>query len=117
MTSGGAKLLTIDPRFTRTSAVADRHMQIRPGADIAVLGGLIRYALANDLHHADYVRAHTNASFVVGEQFGFEDGLFAGFDEAAGNYDRTAWGLRAGLRRLRPARRDARTSPFRSSSC
>ena len=92
----GAKLLTIDPRFTRTSAVADRHMQIRPGSDIAVLGGLIRYALENDLHHADYVRAHTNASFVVGEEYGFADGLFAGFDEAAGNYDRTAWDYERG---------------------
>ena len=87
----GAKLLTIDPRFTRTSAVADRHMQIRPGSDIAVLGGLIRYALENDLYHADYVRAHTNATFVVGEDYGFADGLFAGFDEAASNYDKTAW--------------------------
>ena len=87
----GAKLLTIDPRFTRTSAVADRHMQIRPGSDIAVLGGLIRYALENDLFHADYVRAHTNAAFVVGEDYGFADGLFAGFNEAASNYDKTAW--------------------------
>ena len=59
--------MTIDPRFTRTSAVADRHMQIRPGSDIAVLGGLIRHTLENDLYHADYVRAHTNASFIVGE--------------------------------------------------
>ena len=92
----GAKLLTIDPRYTRTSAVADRHMQIRPGADIAVLGGLIRYALENDLHHADYVRAHTNATFVVGDQYGFADGLFAGFDEAASNYDRTAWDYERG---------------------
>ncbi len=92
----GAKLVTIDPRFTRTSAVADRHMQIRPGSDIAILGGLIRYTLERDLHHADYVRAHTNASFIVGEQFGFDDGLFAGFDEAAGNYDRTAWAYEQG---------------------
>ena len=93
----GAKLLTIDPRFTRTSAVADRHMQIRPGSDIAVLGGLIRYALENDLHHADYVRAHTNATFVVGEEYGFADGLFAGFDEAASNYDKSAWDYERGL--------------------
>ena len=92
----GAKLLTIDPRFTRTSAVADRHMQIRPGSDIAVLGGLIRYALENDLHHADYVRAHTNATFVVGEDYGFADGLFAGFDESASNYDKTAWDYERG---------------------
>ena len=87
----GAKLLTIDPRFTRTSAVADRHLQIRPGSDIAILGGLIRFALVNDLHHADYVRLHTNASFIVGEEFGFADGLFAGFDETANRYDKTAW--------------------------
>ncbi len=92
----GAKLLTIDPRFTRTSAVADRHMQIRPGADIAVLGGLIRYMLQNDLHHGDYVRAHTNGSFIVGGDYGFADGLFAGFDEAAGNYDKTAWDYERG---------------------
>ena len=92
----GAKLLTIDPRFTRTSAVADRHMQIRPGSDIAVLGGLIRYALQNDLYHADYVRAHTNATFVVGEDYGFADGLFAGFDESASNYDKTAWDYERG---------------------
>ena len=87
----GAKLLTIDPRFTRTSAVADRHMQIRPGSDIAVLGGLIRHILENDLQHTDYVAAHTNASFIVGSAFGFQDGLFSGFDEAASGYDKTSW--------------------------
>ena len=87
----GAKLLTIDPRFTRTSAVADRHLQIRPGADIAILGGLVRHILENDLHHADYVGIHTNASFIVGSQFGFQDGLFAGFNEATNRYDKTAW--------------------------
>ena len=87
----GAALLTIDPRFTRTSAVADRHMQIRPGSDIAVLGGFIRYALENGLAHDEYVALHTNASFIVGEAYGFEDGLFAGYDEAAGQYYRSAW--------------------------
>jgi len=92
----GAKLVTIDPRFTRTSAVADRHLQIRPGSDIALLGGLIRYTLENALYHDDYVRAHTNASFVVSEEYGFADGLFAGFDEAASNYDKTAWDYERG---------------------
>ena len=92
----GAKLLTIDPRFTRTSAVADRHLQIRPGSDIALLGGLVRYTLENALYHDDYVRAHTNASFVVSEEYGFSDGLFAGFDEAASNYDKTAWDYERG---------------------
>ena len=87
----GAKLLTIDPRYTRTSAVADRHLQIRPGADIAILGGLIRHILDNDLHHADYVGIHTNASFIVGSAFGFQDGLFAGFNQTTNGYDKTAW--------------------------
>ena len=86
-----AKLITIDPRFTRTSAVADKHLQIRPGSDIAVLGGLIRHILENELYHADYVRAHTNASFIVGTDFGFKDGLFSGFDETANRYDTKAW--------------------------
>ena len=85
----GAKLVTIDPRFTRTSAVADKHLQIRPGSDIAILGGLIRHILTNDLHHADYVRAHTNASFIISGDFGFEDGLFSGFEEAGSRYDKT----------------------------
>ena len=87
----GAKLVTIDPRFTRTSAVADKHLQIRPGSDIAILGGLIRHILTNDLHHADYVRAHTNASFIISGDFGFEDGLFSGFEEAGSRYDKTSW--------------------------
>lgn len=87
----GARLITIDPRYTRTSAVADAHVQIRPGSDIAVLGGFIRYTLENDLHHADYVRLHTNASFLVREGFGFDEGLFAGWDEASGTYDRALW--------------------------
>ena len=86
-----ARIVTIDPRFTRTSAVADDHLQIRPGSDIALLGGLIRHILTNDLHHADYVRAHTNASFIVSERFSFEDGLFSGFDEATNQYDASAW--------------------------
>ena len=92
----GATLVTIDPRFTRTSAVADKHLQIRPGSDIAILGGLIRHILTNDLHHTDYVRAHTNASFIVSGDFGFEDGLFSGFDEAASRYDKTSWGYQRG---------------------
>ena len=92
----GAKLVTVDPRFTRTSAVADKHLQIRPGSDIAVLGAFIRHILENDLYHGDYVRAHTNASFLVTGEFGFEDGLFAGFDEAAGAYDKTAWDYQRG---------------------
>ncbi len=92
----GAKILTIDPRFTRTSAVADRHLQIRPGADIAILGGLIRHILENDLDHHDYVALHTNATFIVGRGFDFEDGLFSGFDEANNQYDKRSWDYERG---------------------
>ncbi len=88
---GGAQLVTVDPRYTRTSAVADKHLQIRPGSDIAVLGGFIRHILENDLFHDEYVQLHTNASFIVVEEFGFADGLFSGYDEAAGGYDQTSW--------------------------
>ena len=87
----GATLVTVDPRYNPTSAVADRHLQIRPGSDIAVLGGWINKILTEGLFHEEYVRLHTNASFVVAEGFGFDNGLFAGFDEATGAYDRSAW--------------------------
>ncbi len=92
----GAKLVTIDPRFTRTSAVADHHLQIRPGSDIAILGGFIRYTLENNLQHDDYVRLHTNASFIVNRGFDFQDGLFAGFDATNQQYDKTAWDYERG---------------------
>jgi len=92
----GAQLVTVDPRYTRTSAVADRHLQIRPGSDIAVLGGWIHKVLSDDLFHDEYVRLHTNASFIVAESFGFQDGLFAGFDEATASYDRSAWSYERG---------------------
>jgi formate dehydrogenase major subunit len=92
----GAAIVTVDPRYTRTSAVADRHLQIRPGSDLAVLGGFIRHILEGDLHHEEYVRLHTNASFLVGEDFSFQDGLFSGFDAASANYDRGSWDYQRG---------------------
>ncbi len=92
----GAKLVTVDPRFTRSSAVADKHLQIRPGSDIAILGGFIRHIMENGLFHNDYVRLHTNASFIVSESFAFQDGLFSGFDQASGEYDKPSWSYERG---------------------
>ena len=109
----GAQVVTVDPRYTRTSAVADRHMQIRPGSDIAVLGGWVHKVLSEDLFHDEYVRLHTNASFIVAEGYSFENGLFSGFDEATGSYDPSAWGLRARRRRFRPPRPHPRAPPLR----
>src|SRR5438067_4174200 len=86
-----AKLVVVDPRFTRTASVADVYAQIRPGADIAFLNGIIRYALNTGRYHEEYVRIHTTGPYIVGEKFGFEDGLFSGFDEASKQYDKTAW--------------------------
>jgi len=90
-----AKLVSVDPRFTRTSAVSDLYAPIRPGTDIAFLNGIIRYALTTGRFHEDYVRLHTNATYVIGEKFAFNDGLFSGFDEAQGQYDKTAWAYEA----------------------
>ncbi len=86
-----ARLLVIDPRFTRTAAVADMYVQIRPGTDIALLGGVISYLLANNRIQTEYVRAFTNATFLIREDFKFTDGLFSGYDAAAHKYDRSTW--------------------------
>src|ERR1700747_120265 len=70
----GAKVIHVDPRFTRTSAVADLHVPIRAGADIAFVGGIINYVLANEKFFRDYVLAYTNAATIVTEDFaGTED--------------------------------------------
>src|SRR5690348_140328 len=87
-----AKMIVVDPRFTRTAAVADLFVQIRAGADIAFLGGLIRYAIENGRIARDYLTHYTNAGFLIKQDFKLpEDGLFSGFDEASGAYDRSTW--------------------------
>jgi formate dehydrogenase major subunit len=92
----GAKIVHTDPRYTRTSAVADRHLRIRTGTDIAYFGGLINYVLQNGLHHADYVNNYTNAAFVVKDGYAFDDGLFNSYDQAKRTYDPNTWGYETG---------------------
>jgi formate dehydrogenase major subunit len=92
----GAKLIHADPRFTRTSAVADTHIRIRTGTDAAYFGGLINYVLEHNLHHDEYVRNYTNAAFVVSEDYTFEDGLFNGYDAEKRTYDSKAWAYETG---------------------
>ena len=90
----GARVIHVDPRFTRTSAVADTYVPIRAGSDIAFLGGVIHHVLDNDLDFREYVAAYTNASFLVGEDFADTedlDGLFSGYDPATGTYSRDSW--------------------------
>jgi formate dehydrogenase major subunit len=87
-----AKLCVVDPRFTRTATQADVYAPLRAGTDIAFLLGLIRYAIENKRYHEDYVKIHTNAPYVIGEKYDFNDGLFTGFDAGKGEYDKAAWG-------------------------
>src|SRR5438874_8048197 len=92
---GGAKIIHADPRFTRTSAVADIYARIRTGTDVAYFGGLINYVLQNNLFHDEYVRNYTNASFLIKPAYGFKDGLFTGYDAANRKYDISTWGYQA----------------------
>ena len=87
----GAKIISIDPRFTRTSAVADIYAPLRPGTDIAFIGGLINYTIQNELYNREYVAGYTNASFFPVSDFGFEDGLFSGYNPATRSYDTSSW--------------------------
>jgi formate dehydrogenase major subunit len=84
-----AKIVCVDPRFTRTAAVSDHYVPIRSGTDIAFLGGLIHYALENNKYQRRYVEQHTNAAFLIAEGFGFEDGHFSGWQN--GKYDKATW--------------------------
>src|SRR5947209_11676931 len=92
-----AKMIVVDPRFTRTATQADLFLQIRAGTDIAFLGGLINYALQNDRIAKDYLINYTNAAFIVKDGFKLpEDGLFSGFDQGATTYDKTTWNYEEG---------------------
>jgi formate dehydrogenase major subunit len=99
----GAKLIHVDPRFTRTSSVADIHVPLRSGTNIAFFGGLINYAIQNNLYFKDYVVHYTNASFLIDPAFKTATdlgGLFPGLEatgkggadpHVAERYDRTTW--------------------------
>jgi formate dehydrogenase major subunit len=87
----GAKLISVDPRFTRTSSKADIYAPMRSGTDIAFLGGMIKYILDNELYNKEYVSAYTNAPFIVGEEFSFKNGLFSGYDSKSRKYDKSKW--------------------------
>ena len=87
----GAKLIVVDPRFTRTASVSDYYAPIRPGTDIVFLMALIRHMIENDKVQWDYVRNYTNAAYVVRDDFGWSDGLFSGYDEEKRDYDKKSW--------------------------
>ena len=71
----GATIIHVDPRFTRTSAVADLYVPVRAGSDIAFLGGIINYILTNEKYFREYVVSYTNAATIVSEDFQDADQL------------------------------------------
>jgi formate dehydrogenase major subunit len=90
----GTTVIHVDPRFTRTSAMADVWVPLRAGSDVVFLGGLINYVLERGLEFREYVEAYTNASVLIDERYrGPEDldGLFSGWDPAAQRYDPATW--------------------------
>ena len=92
-----AKTIVVDPRLTRTAANADLYLQIRAGADIAFLGGVINYAVANNRIAKDYLVNFTNASFIIKDGFKLpEDGLYSGFDPEKQVYDKKTWNYEEG---------------------
>src|SRR5271157_1833017 len=92
----GARLIVVDPRFTRSAAVADVYAPIRQGSDIAFLLGVINYCIQNGKVQWEYVKAFTNAPYLVKDGFAYKDGLFTGYDEAKRDYDRSSWGYQIG---------------------
>ncbi|GAA1859603.1 molybdopterin-dependent oxidoreductase [Brevibacterium marinum] len=90
----GARVIHVDPRFTRTTAVADKHVPIRAGSDIVLLGALINRVLTDGAHFDEYVRAYTNATNLISENYQDTedlDGLFSGFDPDTNSYDNSTW--------------------------
>src|ERR1700732_4328977 len=92
-----AKTIVVDPRLTRTAATADLYLQIRAGADIAFLGGVINYALENKRIAHDYLVNYTNAAFIIKEGFKLpDDGLYSGFDPETQTYNKSSWNYEEG---------------------
>ena len=92
-----AKMIVVDPRYTRTASTSDLFLQIRAGSDIAFLGGLINYALQNNRIAKDYLLNYSSAALIVNEGFKLpEDGFYSGFDPATQTYDRTTWNYAVG---------------------
>ncbi|RIX46926.1 MAG: formate dehydrogenase-N subunit alpha [Rhodocyclales bacterium GT-UBC] len=90
-TRNNATLMVVDPRFSRTAAVADFYAPIRAGADAAFLLGLINYLLSNDKIQHEYVKAYTNAALIVREDYVFNEGIFSGYDAEKRSYDKASW--------------------------
>jgi formate dehydrogenase major subunit len=111
----GARIISVDPRYSRTSEIAHLHVPIRAGTDIAFLGGLIRHVLETESYFREYVVGYTNASTIINERFrDAEDlgGLFSGFDPETGTYDRSSWMYEGGEMPSAAGVREHSAGPF-----
>lgn len=90
----GTKIICVDPRFNRTAAVSDIFLQIRPGSDLAFMGGLINYVLQSKKYNEEYIKHFTNAAYIVKDTYNFDPqtGLFSGYDPEKRKYDQSLWG-------------------------
>jgi formate dehydrogenase major subunit len=91
-----ARLIVVDPRFTRTASVADFYAPIRTGTDIVFLGGVINYLLTHDKIQHEYVKNYTDFSFIVREDFAFNEGIYSGYNPEKRNYDKSTWDYERG---------------------
>lgn len=91
-----AKLIVVDPRFTRSASVADFYAPIRTGTDIIFLGGVIKYLLDHDKIQHEYVRNYTDFSYIVREDFAFDAGLYSGYNAEKRTYDKASWDYERG---------------------
>ncbi len=90
----GADIIHVDPRFTRTSALADVHAPIRSGSDIAFLGGIIHHLLEGDLWFREFALAYTNIAHIIEDAYSdpeTNDGVFSGFDPETNTYTEDSW--------------------------
>ncbi len=91
-----AHFMVVDPRFNRSASVADFYAPIRSGSDIVFLGGVINYLLTNDKIHHEYVRNYTDFTFIVREDFAFDEGIFSGYNPEKRTYDKASWDYELG---------------------
>src|SRR3982750_1959735 len=110
----GAKIIHVDPRYTRTSSAADVYARIRPGTDAAFQNAMINHIIVNELYDKDYVVTHTNALFLSDEAFDFKDGVFSGYDAEHHKYDTKTWGYQLDAKR-KPRAARSRTASSRAS--
>ena len=111
----GAKVIHVDPHFSRTSALSDLHVPIRAGSDIALVGGLIRHIIETESFFREYVVNYTNAATIVNDKFEDTedlDGYFSGFDPETGTYDRSSWMYEGGEVAASAGQREHATQAF-----